>query len=162
MTGEWERTLAGQLVEAGLGRAEADGLARGAAEEARDASRDPQEPHGPAVAYAATLVRTLHVAETRELGANRGGGEVVMLALMAVQLLIDPDSSYAGLMPLWSTCELTGYAFDAPTANSLSNGLGHFAVTVVLCSLAAWGFGILRLRTRKFGPTPGFPGTSSR
>ena len=34
MTGEWERTLAGQLIEAGLGRAEADGLARGAAEEA--------------------------------------------------------------------------------------------------------------------------------
>ena len=34
MTGEWERTLAGQLVEAGLGRAEADGLARDAAEEA--------------------------------------------------------------------------------------------------------------------------------
>jgi hypothetical protein len=56
MTGEWERTLAGQLVEAGLGRAEADGLARGAAEEARDASRDPQEPYGPAVAFAATLV----------------------------------------------------------------------------------------------------------
>ena len=98
------------------------------------------------------------MAETRALGANRGGGEVVLLALMAVQLLVDPDSSYAGLMPLWSTCELTGYALDAPTANSLSNGLGHFAVTVVLCSLAAWGFGILRLRTRKFGPTPGIPG----
>ncbi len=86
----------------------------------------------------------------------------MLLALMAVQLLVDPDSSYAGLMPLWSTCELTGYALDAPTANSLSNGLGHFAVTMVLCSLAAWGFGILRLRTRKFGPTPGFPGISSR
>jgi hypothetical protein len=102
------------------------------------------------------------VAETRALRANRGGGEVVLLALMAVQLLVDPDSSYAGLMPLWSTCELTGYALDAPTANSLSNGLGHFAVTMVLCFLAAWGFGILRLRTRKFGPTPGFPGISSR
>ena len=152
MTGEWERTLAGQLVEAGLGRAEADGLARGAAEEARDASGRRLRRHP----------GQLHVAETRALGANRGGGEVVLLALMAVQLLVDPDSSYAGLMPLWSTCELTGYALDAPTANSLSNGLGHFAVTVVLCSLAAWGFGILRLRTRKFGPTPGFPGTSSR
>ena len=74
----------------------------------------------------------------------------MLLALMAVQLLVDPDSSYAGLMPLWSTCELTGYALDAPTANSLSNGLGHFAVTVVLCFLAAWGFSVLRLRTRKF------------
>ena len=78
MTGEWERTLVGQLVEAGLGRAEADGLARDAAEEARDASRDPQELYGPAVAYASTLVRTLHVAETGALGASRGGGEVVL------------------------------------------------------------------------------------
>ena len=89
-------------------------------------------------------------------------GALALLALMAVQLLVDPDSSYAGFMPLWSTRELTGYALDAPIANSLSDGLGHFAVTMVLCSLAAWGFGILRLRTRKFGPTPGFPGISSR
>ena len=89
-------------------------------------------------------------------------GALALLALMAVQLLVDPDSSYAELMPLWSTCELTGYAREARIAKSLSNGLGHFAVTVVLCSLAAWGFGILRLRTRKFGPTPGFPGISSR
>lgn len=78
MTGKWGRTLAGQLVEAGLDRAEADGLARDAVEEARDAGRDPQELYGPAVAYASTLVRTLHVAETRALGVNRGGGEVVL------------------------------------------------------------------------------------
>ena len=64
------------------------------------------------------------------------------------------------LMPLWSTRELTGYALDAPTTNSLSEGLGHFAVTVVLCTLAAWGFSVLRLRTKKFEPIPGFPRTS--
>lgn len=89
-------------------------------------------------------------------------GALALLALMAVQLLVDPDSSYAGLMPLWSTRELTGYALDTPIANSLSDGLGHFAVTVVLCSLAAWGFSVLRLRTRKFEPIPGYPGTPSR
>jgi len=89
-------------------------------------------------------------------------GALALLALMAVQLLVDPDSSYAGFMPLWSTRELTGHALDAPTANSLSDGLGHFAVTVVLCSLAAWGFSVLRLRTRKFEPIPGYPGTPSR
>ena len=82
-------------------------------------------------------------------------GALALLALMAVQLLVDPDSSYAGFMPLWSTRELTGYVLDAPTANSLSDGLGHFAVTVVLCSLVAWGFSILRLRTRRFEPIPG-------
>lgn len=87
-------------------------------------------------------------------------GALALLTLMAVQLLVDPESSYAGLMPLWSTRELTGYALDAPTANSLSEGLGHFAVTVVLCTLAAWGFSVLRLRTRKFEPIPGFPRTS--
>ena len=86
-------------------------------------------------------------------------GALALLALMAVQLLVDPDSSYAGFMPLWSTRELTGYALDAPIANSLSDGLGHFAVTMVLCSLAAWGFSVLRLRTRRFEP---IPGTSSR
>ena len=86
-------------------------------------------------------------------------GALALLSLMAVQLLVDPDSSYAGFMPLWSTRELTGYALDAPIANSLSDGLGHFAVTMVLCSLAAWGFSVLRLRTRRFEP---IPGTSSR
>lgn len=86
-------------------------------------------------------------------------GALALLALMAVQLLVDPDSSYAGFMPLWSTRELTGYALDTPIANSLSDGLGHFAVTMVLCSLAAWGLSVLRLRTRKFEP---IPGTSSR
>lgn len=89
-------------------------------------------------------------------------GALALLALMAGQLLVDPDSSYAGFMPLWSTRELTGYALDAPTANSLSDGLGHFAVTMVLCSLVAWGSSVLRLRTRRFEPIPGFPGTSSR
>lgn len=89
-------------------------------------------------------------------------GALALLALMAVQLLVDPDSSYAGFMPLWSTRELTGYALDTPIANSLSDGLGHFAVTMVLCSLVAWGFSVLRLRTRRFEPIPGFPGTSSR
>ena len=89
-------------------------------------------------------------------------GALALLALMAVQLLIDPDSSYAGFMPLWSTRELTGYVLDTPIANSLSDGLGHFAVTMVLCSLVAWGFSVLRLRTRRFEPIPGFPGTSSR
>ena len=89
-------------------------------------------------------------------------GALALLALMAVQLLVDPDSSYAGFMPLWSTRELTGYALDTPIANSLSDGLGHFAVTMVLCSLAAWGFSVLRLRTRRFESIPGFPGTSSR
>ena len=89
-------------------------------------------------------------------------GALALLALMAVQLLVDPDSSYAGFMPLWSTRELTGYALDAPTANSLSGGLGHFAVAVVLCSFAAWGFSVLRLRTRRFESIPGFPGISSR
>ena len=86
-------------------------------------------------------------------------GALALLALMAVQLLVDPDSSYAGFMPLWSTRELTGYALDTPIANSLSDGLGHFAVTMVLCSLAAWGFSVLRLRSRRFEP---IPGTSSR
>ena len=98
------------------------------------------------------------MAETRALKANRGGGEVVLLALMAVQLLVDPDSSYAGLMPLWSTCELTGYALDAPTANSLSNGLGHFAVTVVLCSLAAWGVRHPQAAHQEIRADPGIPG----
>ena len=89
-------------------------------------------------------------------------GALALLALMAVQLLVDPESPYAGLMPLWSTRELTGYALDTPIANSLSDGLGHFAVTVVLCFLAAWGFSVLRLRTRKFELIPGYPGTPSR
>jgi hypothetical protein len=80
-------------------------------------------------------------------------GALALLALMAVQLLVDPDNAYTRLLPLWSTRELTGYALDAPTANNLSEGLAHFAITVGLCVLVAWGSSVLRLRT-KLRPDP--------
>ena len=80
MTREWEETLTRQLLDAGLRRVEADRLTRDAVEEAQDAGCDPQELYGPAVAYASTLIRTLHVAETQTLTCRQGrrGGEVVL------------------------------------------------------------------------------------
>ncbi len=63
---------------------------------------------------------------------------------------MDPDNSYTRFLPLWSTRELTRYALQAAADDSLSEGLAHFVIAVFTCSLAAWGFSTLRLRTERF------------
>lgn len=99
------------------------------------------------VLIGAPLGTLISLVITRELE-----GALALLAIMAVQLLVDPEKSYTRLLPLWSTRELTGYAIGAPTANSLSNGLLHFAITATVCTLAAWGFNVLRLRATRIEP----------
>ena len=65
---------------------------------------------------------------------------------MALQLLVDPDGSAARLLPLWSTRELSAYAIQAPATDSLPSGMLHFALTLALCTAAAWTASTLRLR----------------
>lgn len=78
---------------------------------------------------------------TRELE-----GALALLSIMALQLLVDPDRALAKLLPLWSTRELTAYAIQENSTDSLGSGLLHFVVTMLICILIAWGASIIRLR----------------
>ena len=79
-------------------------------------------------------------------------GALALLSVMAVQLLIDPEGPLTKLLPLWSTRELTSYAIEEHSAESLGNGLLHFSITVTICVLTAWAASTLRLRARHVSP----------
>lgn len=81
-------------------------------------------------------------------------GALALLSIMALQLLIDPDLWVAKLLPLWSTRELSAYAIQEHSADSLGSGVIHFAVTIALCVLVAWAASVLRLKpTRISAPS---------
>jgi len=73
-------------------------------------------------------------------------GALALLSVMALQLLVDPEGSFAKLMPLWSTRELAAYAIEPVGVDRLENGVLHFAITAVLLAATAWGVSVLRLR----------------
>lgn len=81
---------------------------------------------------------------TRELE-----GALALLSIMALQLLVDPDGSMGKLLPLWSTRELTSYAIQEHSSESLRSGTLHFAITMTVCVLIAWGAGLIRLRVTR-------------
>lgn len=84
---------------------------------------------------------------TRELE-----GALALLSIMALQLLVDPDDAMAKLLPLWSTRELSAYAIQEHSSDSLSTGLIHFVITVSLCVLVAWIASLIRLRPVRILP----------
>ncbi|WP_075889522.1 hypothetical protein [Actinomyces provencensis] len=84
---------------------------------------------------------------TRELE-----GALALLSIMALQLLVDPDGSLAKLLPLWSTRELSAYAIQEHSTDSLSAGLIHFIVTASICVLVAWIASLVRLRPVRILP----------
>ncbi|RKN40374.1 ABC transporter permease [Streptomyces hoynatensis] len=96
---------------------------------------------GTTVLVAAPLGALVSLVLPRELE-----GALALLSLMALQLLADPADAFAKALPMWSTRELAAYAIEPVGAGPLRQGLLHFAGTLVLCSLIAWGANRLRLR----------------
>lgn len=85
-------------------------------------------------------------------------GALALLSVMALQLLVDPDGSFAKLLPLWSTRELSAYAIEDHAADGLGRGMTHFIVTVTICLVVAWVASIIRLRPVRVGsPTQAEP-----
>ncbi|WP_259390616.1 ABC transporter permease [Actinomyces sp. 2119] len=87
-------------------------------------------------------------------------GAMLLLAVMAVQLLVDPEEEWTRILPLWSARELASYVVEplgAQAGDYLARGVGHaVAVTAVLLVLSAV---LSRLRLRVVTPPlPAEPG----
>ncbi|MGC7097742.1 hypothetical protein ACPZ19_23990 [Amycolatopsis lurida] len=96
------------------------------------------------VLVAAPLGAVVSLVLPRELE-----GALALLAIMATQMLADPDGTLAKLLPLWSTRELASYAVDPVGDDYLSRGLMHFAFVLVVCAVAAWAVAVVRLRPQR-------------
>lgn len=79
-------------------------------------------------------------------------GALALLAVFALQILVDPDAAAGWLLPLWSTRELAGYALGGEELGSLSAGLWHVTVFLVILVAAAWAAAVWRLRPIRLDP----------
>lgn len=93
------------------------------------------------VLVAAPLGAVVSLIVPRELE-----GALALLAVMAMQLLADPQSTAAKLLPFWSTRELSSYAIEPVGAEHLRDALIHFGLTLALFVGVAWFASIVRLR----------------
>ncbi|MBN6041309.1 hypothetical protein [Amycolatopsis sp. 195334CR] len=96
------------------------------------------------VLIAAPLGAVVSLVLPRELE-----GALALLAIMATQMLADPDGTLAKLLPLWSTRELASYAVDPVGDEYLSRGLMHFVFVLVVAAVAAWVAAVVRLRPQR-------------
>lgn len=82
-------------------------------------------------------------------------GALLLLAVMAVQVLVDPAESWTRALPLWSTRELATHiigpagAGTARTADHLHDGLLHALACAVILSVLSTLVSRLRLRTHE-------------
>ena len=83
-------------------------------------------------------------------------GALLLLAVMAVQVLVDPDKSWTLALPLWSARELASYILDTADAvgplgpeagDYLYHGLAHGTAYGLALGTTSWLLGVLRLRT---------------
>ena len=83
-------------------------------------------------------------------------GALLLLAIMAVQVLVDPAESWTRVLPLWSARELATYILDSAdavaasssgTSGSLNAGLAHGTAYGLALGTISWLLGVLRLRT---------------
>ncbi|GAB3818594.1 hypothetical protein [Micromonospora zhanjiangensis] len=84
-------------------------------------------------------------------------GTLLLLITIGIQMLMDPDASWAPLTPLWSVRELGTYAVDHTDGGYLVRGIVHgigftlgLAVLVALVS----GFRLRRRGHLRFGAVP--------
>ncbi len=73
-------------------------------------------------------------------------GVLALLAILAAQMLADPEDRIATLLPFWSTREIGTYAIDGSGTEVLVGGLAHFALTWILLAAVAVSVSSVRLR----------------
>ena len=76
-------------------------------------------------------------------------GALLLLAVMALQLLVDPTADWTRVLPLWSTRELSSYIVEelgAGAGDYLWRGLTHGAGFAVGLTTLTWLLGAWRLR----------------
>lgn len=75
-------------------------------------------------------------------------GAMLLLAVMAVQILVDPADGWTRVLPMWSTRELATYAVEPVDTAYLTRGLVHGLVAMVALAGASLAVSAARLRTR--------------
>jgi hypothetical protein len=98
-----------------------------------------------AVAVAAPLGMLLGNVVPRELE-----GALLLVALLGVQMIVDPARTAARLLPFWSTREIGTYAIDLTNAGYLYRGTAHGIVTAL--GLTALTATLTTLRLRQHHP----------
>lgn len=73
-------------------------------------------------------------------------GALVLFLVAGTQFMADPATTFAHVLPFWSTRELATYAVDGAAAGSLTAALAHAAATVLLCALVTLVATARRLR----------------
>ncbi len=76
-------------------------------------------------------------------------GALLLLAVMALQLLVDPTADWTRVLPLWSTRELSSYIVEelgSGAGDYLWRGLAHGAGFAVGLTTLTWLLGAWRLR----------------
>ena len=80
-------------------------------------------------------------------------GALALLSICAVQMLADPPTPAAHLMPFWSSRELGTYVVDGADPGYLWRGLLHAAVTWLICAGGTYALFAWRLRLPRY-PEP--------
>lgn len=84
-------------------------------------------------------------------------GALLLIGIMAVQLLVDPQESWTRVLPLWSARGLASLAVGPVTdaSGTLAGGLGHAAVYTAALVVVSGALGWRRLRVVPAdAPTP--------
>lgn len=103
------------------------------------------------VAIAAPLGALVAALVPRELE-----GALLLLAVMAVQVLVDPADEWTRVLPLWGARELATYVVEPVGSDYLTRAVTHsLAVAVVLTTISLL-IGVRRLRVRPL-PEPVTP-----
>ena len=80
-------------------------------------------------------------------------GALALLSISAVQMLADPSTLAAHLMPFWSFRELGTYVVDGADSGYLWRALLHAAVTWLICAGGTYALFAWRLRLPRY-PEP--------
>lgn len=76
-------------------------------------------------------------------------GALLLLALIALQFLMDPAKSSARLMPFWSAREIGTYAIDMTDVGYLHRGLVHASICAIAATAITATITTVRLRDRR-------------
>ena len=75
-------------------------------------------------------------------------GTLVLLTVVGLQMLVEPESLTAKLLPFWFVREIGTYAIDLTDDGYLRRGLLHAALTLAVVLVAGTAAALTRLRVR--------------
>lgn len=74
-------------------------------------------------------------------------GALLLIAVMAVHVLVDPADDWTRILPMWSTRELAAYAVETVGSEYLARGLVHGVILVSVLVAFGWYVNRQRLKT---------------